>query len=160
MNYCSEEEQAIVQPRILAEGKLVARRIDESHPPSEYGETTKGTLQETPPPNKKRKLVDILSKVSTARHQCANNEERIQVELTSYLPLPSPELKSNPLDWWKDHHTQFPILSILAKKYLSVCATSCPSERVFSTGGNIVTPHRSCLKPDKVDKLIFLAQNL
>ena len=83
MNYCSEEEQAIVQPRILAEGKLVARRIDESHPPLEYGETTKGTLQETPPPNKKRKLVDILSKVSTARHQCANNEERIQVELTS-----------------------------------------------------------------------------
>ena len=86
MNYCSEEEQAIVQPRILAEGKFVARRIDESHPPLEYGETTKGT----PPPNKKRKLVDILSKVSTARHQCANNEDRIQVELTSYLQLPSP----------------------------------------------------------------------
>ena len=41
------------------------------------------------------------------------------------------------------------------KKYLSVCATGCPSERVFSTGGNVVTPCRSYLKPDKVDKLVF-----
>ena len=64
-------------------------------------------------------------------------------------------MKSNPLDWWKVHQTQFLILSTMVKKYLSICATSCASE-----GGNVITPYRSCLKPDKVDKLVFLAQNL
>ena len=45
----------------------------------------------------------------------------------------------------------------MAKKYLSiyVLATSYASERVFSTGGNVITPYHSCLKPDKVDKLVL-----
>ena len=161
LNYFSEDEIAIVQEKIINEGKLIARRIDESVPPEVDTATKEGTL-ETPPVNKKQKLVDILSKVSISSSQCVavNNEERTQEELTRYLQVPSPDMKSNPLDWWKAHQTQFPILSNLAKKYLSICATSCPSERVFSAGGNVVTPYRSHLKPDKVDKLVFLAQNL
>ena len=160
MNYFSEDEIAIVRYKITNEGKLIARRIDESVPQAVDAAAEEATLETTPPVNKKRKLVDILSKVSTSRSQCVNNEERTQDELTRYLQMPSPDIKSNPLDWWKVQQTQFPILSTLAKKYLSVCATSCASERVFSTGGNVITPCRSCLKPDKVDKLVFLAQNL
>ena len=38
----------------------------------------------------------------------------------------------------------------LAKKYLCACATSSPSECLFSTSGNIVTPNRCSMKPDKV----------
>ena len=38
---------------------------------------------------------------------------------------------------------------------LSVCATSCASERLFSVSGNIVTPTRTCLNPDKVNMLVF-----
>lgn len=45
-------------------------------------------------------------------------------------------------------------------KYLCVSATSAPSERLFSTGGNIVTCTRSSLKPAKVNMLVFLAKNL
>lgn len=159
MNYFSEDEIAVVQHKIVNEGKLVARRMDESAAVVDIT-TEEATVTLETPINKKRKLVDILSKVSTSRSQCVNNEERTQDELARYLQMPSPDMKSNPLDWWKVHQTQFPILSTLAKKYLSVCATSCASERVFSAGGNIVTPYRSCLKPDKVDKLVFLAQNL
>ena len=72
----------------------------------------------------------------------------------------SAEVKSNPLQWWKCHQNIFPILSHLARKYLSVCATSSPSERVFSTSGNIITSKRTCLKPDKVDQLVFLAKSI
>ncbi|KAG7278419.1 hypothetical protein CRUP_026970 [Coryphaenoides rupestris] len=35
-----------------------------------------------------------------------------------------------------------------------------PSERVFSTAGDIVTAKRSTLSPDNVDILIFLKKNL
>ena len=48
---------------------------------------------------------------------------------------------------------QFPLIAKLARKYLCVCATSVPSERLFSIGGKIVDG-RSRLKPDKVNELI------
>ena len=43
---------------------------------------------------------------------------------------------------------------------LCIPATSAPSERAFSIGGNIVTCHRSALEPETVDRLVFLANNL
>ena len=166
LNYCTEEEAILVQQNVVEEGKLIARRPEEEINPS-LTQSSESTLSTEPsqhpdphPPSKKRKLVDILTKVSTSRNEVLNNEDRIQNELTRYLQCPQPEVKSNPLQWWKSHHTNFPVLSQLAKKYLSVCAISSPSERVFSTSGYIINSKRTCLKPDKVDKLVFLAKNL
>jgi hypothetical protein len=52
-------------------------------------------------------------------------------------------------------------LSQLARTYLAIQATSSPSERLFNNAGQIATPARAQLKPDdKVDKLVFLAENL
>ncbi len=51
-------------------------------------------------------------------------------------------------------------LSQLARKYLCVCATSTSSERLFIAAGNVVTPLRAHLKPDKVEMLTFLSKNL
>lgn len=76
MNYFSEDEIAIVRYKITNEGKNIARRIDESlSVPPAVDAAIKEAALETPPVNKKRKLVDILSKVSTSRNQCVNNEE-------------------------------------------------------------------------------------
>ena len=44
--------------------------------------------------------------------------------------------ESNPLERWKLNRCQFEILAKLARKYLVTCATSCASERLFSTSGN------------------------
>ena len=70
------------------------------------------------------------------------------------------DVKSFPLEWWKAQEKQFPLLRRLIRRYLCICATSVPSERVFSAGGNIVTTSRSSLKPARVDQLVFLATNL
>ena len=110
-------------------------------------------------PAKKRRLKDILS-TTNALQGTMSNEECVKEELSCYLGYNQPEINSNPLEWWKCHSKDLLCLSILSKKYLSVCATSCPSERVFSTSENIITAKHNCLKPDKVDKLVFLAKNL
>ncbi|KAG7343051.1 hAT family C-terminal dimerization domain containing protein [Nitzschia inconspicua] len=47
--------------------------------------------------------------------------------------LPSGNKVSNdPLKWWEEKAAYLPIMSGLAKAYLSIQATSAPSERVFS----------------------------
>ena len=51
--------------------------------------------------------------------------------------------------------TQYPVLSKLTKCYLCICASSSPSERVFSASEHIVSKRRTCLKPDKVNMLVF-----
>ena len=48
----------------------------------------------------------------------------------------------------------------MARKYLCIPATLVPSERAFSTAGNIVNAKRSCLLPKNTNILTFLAQNL
>ena len=68
--------------------------------------------------------------------------------------------------WWgftilvESAKSQVSDLRKLAQSYLSVCVTSSPSERLFSTSGNIVTTQRDSLKPDKVNMLVFLTKNL
>lgn len=84
----------------------------------------------------------------------------MEAELNSYLMSPAIDGEQDPLAWWKVHRVNFPRLSKLARKYLCIPATSSPSERLFSASGNVVTCERSCLKPAKVDMLVFLAKNL
>ncbi|XP_072568141.1 E3 SUMO-protein ligase ZBED1-like isoform X2 [Paramormyrops kingsleyae] len=67
---------------------------------------------------------------------------------------------ANPLDWWKQHQNEYPLLSHLAKRYLCIPGTSVSSERVFSTAGDIITAQRSALSPKHVDQILFLSKNL
>lgn len=82
------------------------------------------------------------------------------MEPRAYLQTTEVDSDADPLEWWRCHQANFPRVAKLARQYLCIPATSAPSERVFSTGGNIVTCHRAALKPDAVDRLVFLAQNL
>jgi len=64
-----------------------------------------------------------------------------------------------PLQWWKLNHGEYPNIWMLAKRILSVPATSAPSERVFSVASLIATKKRGSLKPDNVNMLVFLKEN-
>lgn len=86
--------------------------------------------------------------------------QAVEAELNSYLLSPTIDSEADPLAWWRLHQVSYPKLSKLARKYLCIPATSSPSERLFSTSGNVVTCQRTCLKPNKVNMLVFLAKNL
>ena len=60
------------------------------------------------------------------------------MELAAYLLHKPLDIEKDPLVWWNTNQGHYPRLSMLTRKYLCITATSSPSERVFSTGGNVV----------------------
>ncbi|XP_045201083.1 E3 SUMO-protein ligase ZBED1-like [Mercenaria mercenaria] len=105
-------------------------------------------------------LNDILGEVFIARVEAPkSSQELAQMEVIQYKSEPPVSLNDNPLQWWKQRELRFPFLSKLAKCLLCIPATSVPSERVFSTAGDILTAQRASLKAKHVDKLIFLKKN-
>ena len=68
-------------------------------------------------------------------------------EIDSYLNT-SNDINADPLLWWKEHQNEYPILSLIAKDYLSIQVTSVAAEQAFSVAGNTITPTRNKLDPE------------
>jgi len=66
----------------------------------------------------------------------------------------------HPLMWWKAKRFNFPNVARVARKWLSVPATSNPSERVFSIRGLVDTAKRSSLLGESIQKQVFLYNNM
>jgi hypothetical protein len=58
------------------------------------------------------------------------------------------------LHWWKMHAPKYPILACMARDVLAVTASTVAAESAFSTGGRIVTDHRTRLSGNTVEALI------
>ncbi|XP_056094536.1 E3 SUMO-protein ligase ZBED1-like [Rhinichthys klamathensis goyatoka] len=151
--YIDASKLEVVKKRAVSEISALCSSTTEEAGPS--------AVQENTPPKKKMTLGAFFknSAPSTTPHP-QSEKTKIETELATYFLIPDIEPDTDPLEWWKLHQPNFPRLSLLAKKYLSIPATSAPSERVFSVGGGIVTCNRACLKPEVVDRLIFLAKNV
>lgn len=80
----------------------------------------------------------------------------IDEALKQYLREPLSDRKSNPYQYWLTRSSAWPELSNLALRYLSVVATSVPSERLFSSANNTLTDNRNRLDPERLSKLLFL----
>jgi hypothetical protein len=69
----------------------------------------------------------------------ANMAREIEHEISKYKALSAPPFHDNskkfadPLIWWRQKKSHFPILSFLARTHLCIPATEAPSERIFST---------------------------
>ena len=98
-------------------------------------------------------LMALTSDVIRPPNQSQSPTEKALAEARRYVD-------EDPLLWWSKTSTHYPNLTVFAKKYLAIPATSIPVERAFSMAGNIVNQKRACLLPENVNLLVFLAENL
>lgn len=161
--YMKEERVEFIKMRAAAElMDMVAPESAQTPAPSPPAAEDD---QELPHPKKKTKksLGSYFKKLPAAGQGTTHSHTSrasVELELSMYLQAPGPDSEADPLEWWKQHELNFPLVARLAKKYLCIPATSSSSERAFSASGNIITCKRSCLKPDTVEQLVFLALNL
>ena len=81
-------------------------------------------------------------------------------EVEIYLSEPLIEFHGRDymLKWWATNKVQFPSLAKLARKYAP--PTSVPSERLFSTAGDLYDEKHNRLSPQHAEELLFIKTNL
>jgi hypothetical protein len=62
----------------------------------------------------------------------------LQLNQDQYLALPIEE-EIDSLLWWQAHYSEFPVLSDIARDYLSIQVTSIAAEHAFSVAGNTIS---------------------
>lgn len=100
--------------------------------------------------------------------QIGSLKDECEREMKAYLkadklpieaPAESKEKYNNPLEWWKKYQSVFPKLARLAKVYLSIQATSAPTERVFSCASRVIGEKKVRMKPENAGKLLYVSRN-
>jgi len=105
----------------------------------------------------------------SAANNDASTEESIRIrceaqlaayELRDKMPMRNGDGKFNdPLKFWKEAASQFPELAKLAQEYLSIPATSAPSERVWSRAARVLSAKRARLDPTVTSSIMFVQEN-
>ena len=118
----------------------------------EDGSTEEVTLERQPP--EKRFLGVGLSDSESEEGELASGGAA--EEINKYKQEKRISSESCPLEWWRNRRTEYPLMSRLARKYLSVQATSTAAERAMSNLNLMLDKRRHSMKADLFDQLIFL----
>ena len=76
--------------------------------------------------------------------------------MAKYEKLDIQSRGENPLERWTYKQIKLPNLRLLANIFLSTPPSQVKTERLFSMGGNICTPHRNRLTSDTGEMRMFL----
>ncbi|KAL0992930.1 hypothetical protein UPYG_G00101080 [Umbra pygmaea] len=82
------------------------------------------------------------------------------VEVQRYLSDPYLNRVENPMHYWEKHSKVYPHLFQLARKYLSVPASSVPCKRIFTEAGDVFNKKRSCLSMKAIEQIMLLNNGL
>ena len=107
-------------------------------------------LIDSQPAKKKRKFFDDDDESITKPKDYNDEFENYSKERTL-------RMSDSPFTWWNGNKMLYPSLAKLARKYLTVQATSTPAERVMSEMGNILTKKRLAMSDEKFSMAIYLS---
>ncbi|OAJ41345.1 hypothetical protein BDEG_24966 [Batrachochytrium dendrobatidis JEL423] len=78
------------------------------------------------------------------------------LQLEEYLNTQVVDPRQDPLEWWKHHGLDFPLLAKMARDYLAIPATSASSEHAFSKARHLITDSRTRLSDQTIRASICL----
>ncbi|RVW54780.1 putative AC transposase [Vitis vinifera] len=98
---------------------------------------------------------DPLSKFDLFVHS-TTGESHTKSELDYYLEESILPRNSNfdVLSWWKTNGIKYPTLQMIVRDIYAIPVSTVASESAFSTGGRVVSKHRSRLHPDTLEALM------
>jgi len=103
---------------------------------------------------------DSASKTLSSTPAVAPQQELLCRELNMFLSEPPISRTACPLRWWANNQANYANIASVARRLLSVPATSVAKERLFSRAEDIMSKKRNQLAPSKADRIIFLMDNL
>ena len=109
---------------------------------------------ETNETNAKKRKIELNFNVSDDEED--SDIDEVAKEIQKYKNEEAADGDSDPLDWWRQRETKYPILSRLAKRFLCIPATSVEAERRFSDLGLLLTKRRLCMTGNHTDMCLFL----
>lgn len=77
-------------------------------------------------------------------------------ELTQYLSEPPAPIPTDVLEWWKANSTRYPRLSVMARDFLAVQATSVAPEELFCSKGDQIDKQRFCMPHDSTQPVLCI----
>lgn len=150
--FSSESAYNVIHQRLVAELQILNRSTaaiaTDDTSAAETGASTSGSLWKS------------FDRAVEALEHSRTPHVNAEVELTNYLKEPLLKRTADPLLWWSQRIAVYPQLHKLARRHLGVPATSVPSERLFSTAGELISQKRTCLKPKNVNNILFLNKSL
>ena len=85
--------------------------------------------------------------------------DKVEKMINDYVNISNAITNVKALEFWKANESVFPTLAKFAKKYLSVPASSCSVERMFSTCNHIFSLRRRRLGVEYYQRLVILKLN-
>ena len=132
---------------------------------TEVTDDTNDPTQRKPPKQRKKNPSKLLGYIFSETSESdtsvdSNTTETIRSKVTTYFSDQCLSQEANPLQFWKENTSMYPpAMSKLAKRYLSVPASSGPVERLFSIAGKIFRPERCRLTDTVFENLMFIKCN-
>lgn len=163
-NHICTKEQALklLQAEIVCDSKRKISEDSSSAPPEQANDPANDdpiVLQETSnqeKPTRKSIFDDVLNYTNTAcRLPDTTEEKTLLEEIEEYSKEPNLPGSSSELVYWRRHQTKYVKLSSLAKKYLSIPASSGGVERLFSVAGSIARARRNRLTPKTLETILM-----
>lgn len=87
-------------------------------------------------------------------------EQRCRAELAEFLKERRPSMELQPLVYWKANCHRYPLLALVVRKYFTTPPGSAAVERLFSGAKNVFGLNRHKLKPENMERDLFLKSNL
>ena len=88
-------------------------------------------------------VLNVKKKLEKIKMRTDHHQHWLKSELDKFCCLPLEPREVDPLKWCKTDRSIFPELGKVVNKMLCSPPSSVESERLFSIGGNIYTPHRN-----------------